>query len=78
MANRRNSRDRSRALATWQREEIFTAGDAVVLVLIACTVAVVVFLLVQAIVRRLQHRILTRQNEQHAAGHKSPDQDGGD
>ncbi len=64
--------------ATWQREEIFTAGDAVVLVLIACTVAVVVFLLVQAIVRRLQHRILTRQNEQHAAGRKSPDQNGGD
>jgi len=64
--------------ATWQREEIFTAVDAAVLVLIACTVAVVVFRIVEFIARRLQNRILTRQNEQHAAGHKSPDQDGGD
>ena len=57
--------------ATWRRGEIVTAGDAVVLVLTAGTVAVGVFLMVEFIVRRLQHRILTRQNE-------SPDQDGGD
>ena len=64
--------------ATWQREEIFTVVDAAVLVLIACTVAVVVFRIVEFIARRLQDRILTRQNEQHAAGRKSPDHDGGE
>jgi hypothetical protein len=40
--------------ATRQRDEQFTAVDAVVLVVFACAVAVAVLFLVQLIVRKLQ------------------------